>query len=261
MAGGSRKTVVLFCAFAILGVSFFIASCGNKSTSSAIEQGSEEANRVITEGNTADSQAANTASSSKTIHMCGRSVLYGWFSYWGWEGDPATPVKFSGYDLYYHEMDSPPDITATALDVIRQMKLKGDQIMFFKLCFADFVGGDQDGARENLMANEEIIRTVVKAAVADGGLTLILGNALPTTKIYSDSWLTWNDREYNKFIDDLAAQYPGRVLILDLYGTLTTSDGWLRPSYATAPDDAHPNSQGYAALDKTLQAVLAQLNH
>src|SRR4030042_2802177 len=180
MSGHHLKNLALICIFIVIGSSFLVPGCGNGAAPSGIEQNSEEGNQAVTETKPVETQDADSASSSMTIHMCGRSVLAGWFYYWGWEGDPATPIGFGGYNLIYHEMNSPPDITASALDVLHQMKLRGDKIMFFKLCFVDFIGGDQDGARQNLEADKEIIRTVVKAAVEDAGLTLIPGNALPT---------------------------------------------------------------------------------
>lgn len=83
----------------------------------------------------------------------------------------------------------------------------------------------------------------------------ILGNALPTVREYSDAWLTWNHREYNRFLEGLAATHPGRVVVLDLYGTLASPGGWLRPEYALDPRDSHVNDAAYAALDPVLAQV------
>lgn len=191
----------------------------------------------------------------RTVHMCGRSVLGGWFEHWGWDYDPANPVRFGSYYLVYQEMDVPPGIVDTAQEAAQETAEGGDEVMFFKLCFADFVGGGEYGARDNLESNMHIVRAVVEAAVEDEGLTLILGNALPMVSEYTDEWLVWNHREYNSFLEELADEYGDRVLILDLYGTLSTSSGSLRPEYAADPSDSHLNDAAYETLD----AVLAQI--
>lgn len=54
----------------------------------------------------------------------------------------------------------------------------------------------------------------------------ILGNALLTVREYSDARLTWNHREYNRFLEGLVAAHPGRKVILVLYyGTLVSPRG------------------------------------
>jgi hypothetical protein len=245
-------------ALMVIAACFLSTGCGSSSSPSSADRVAEEEVENNTPAGISDGQGVAVQTNSRTIDMCGRSVLYGWFAHWGWDGDSANPVSFAGYRVIYHEMDSPPGITDSALAVIRRMKQQGDEIMFFKLCFVDFTGGDQNSARENLMANEGIIRSVVDAA-QDNGLLLIIGNALPNVREYTDSWLIWNHNEYNRFLETLSGQYPGRVIILDLYGALASPEGWLRPGYASSPDDAHPNDAGYAALDKVLQAVLVRL--
>lgn len=195
-----------------------------------------------------------------TLHMCGRSVLAGWFEHWGWDFDPANPVNFSGHKLVYHEMDIPPVILNTALESIRKVARAGTgtNALFFKLCYADFSGGDEYSARSNLARNQGIVRSVADAAL-DANLALVLGNALPLVKEYTDDWLTWNHREYNRFLEELAAAHPGRIVVLDLYGTLASSEGWLRPEYALYPHDSHLNEAAYRALDPVLARVLDEL--
>lgn len=255
-----RQFIIVFSGLIIAVALFSGTGCGGAGgPSSSAPQSSDEDGQAGNEMKPEDTGQAKPGSNSNAIHMCGRSVLGGWFYYRGWDGDPSHPVVFGDYKLIYHEMECPPDITRSALDVASQVRRQGDHLMFFKLCFADFVGGDPDGARENLEANKGIIRSVVKGAVEEGGLTLMIGNALPMVREYTDSWLIWNHREYNAFLEDLSGQYSGRVLILDLYGTLATPDGWLRPGYASDPGDSHPNAQGYAALDKVFQAVPGRL--
>jgi hypothetical protein len=202
------------------------------------------------------SEEGGSVPAGRTVHMCGRSVLGGWFGYWGWDYDPGNPVSFGSFYLVYHEMNVPPDIVDSAGDAARATVAEGDEVMFFKLCFADFVGGDEYGAHENLEANEKIVRDVVEAAVEEEGLTLILGNALPMVREYTDDWLIWNHREYNHFLDEIAGDYGGKVIILDLYGALTASGGWLRPEYAADPYDSHLNDAAYQALDQRLAEIL-----
>ena len=192
----------------------------------------------------------------RTIFMCGRSVLGGWFDHWGWDYDPQNPVRFGRYYLVYREMEVPPGITDSAADAARTAAAAGSQAVFFKLCFVDFVGGDEYGARDNLQANNGIVRDVVETAVEEEGLTLILGNALPTVREYTDDWLVWNHREYNRFLDELASGSGGKIVILDLYGTLAAPEGWLLPEYAADPYDSHLNDAAYEALDAELGEIL-----
>jgi hypothetical protein len=193
------------------------------------------------------------------VHMCGRSVLGEWFEYWGWDWDYEDPVRFDGYSLYYHEVDVPPEIVYSAAEVADNLGNQGGGVMFFKLCFDDFEGGDQSSAGDNLENNKRMIREVVTSAVEDNGLTLILGNALPKVREYFDRWMLWNQQEYNAFIDELSREYGDQVLVLDLYGTLASTEGWLRPEYAIDPYDSHLNEAAYSALDPVLSDVLDRL--
>jgi hypothetical protein len=192
----------------------------------------------------------------RTIFMCGRSVLGGWFDHWGWDHDPQNPVRFGRYYLVYREMDVPPGIVDSAADAARAAAAAGSEAMFFKLCFADFAGGDEYSARENLQGNEDIVREVVETTVEEEGMTLILGNALPMVREYTDDWLVWNHHEYNRFLDELASEYGGKIVILDLYGTLAAPGGWLLPEYAADSYDSHLNDTAYDALDAELQKIL-----
>jgi len=190
------------------------------------------------------------------VYMCGRSVLGGWFEHWGWDYDYENPVRFGSYDLVYEEMDVPPGIVDTAIDVARAAAESGGATVFFKFCFEDFAGGDEYEARENLEDNIRMVNEVVESVVEEGGLTLIIGNALPMVQEYTDEWLVWNHREYNRFLEELAAASGGRVVVLDLYGTLSTSGGWLRPEYAADEYDSHLNDAAYDALDVKLAEIL-----
>jgi hypothetical protein len=194
---------------------------------------------------------------SKVINMCGRSVLGGWFYHWGWQGDPATPAAFAGWNLYYHEVESPPGIVNGARQVIREAGPGG--IVFFKLCFADFAGGDRQTAEANLEFNKGIVDEVVQASRQQPGLVLLLGNALPVVQSSCDQWMVENQRAYNDYLESLTAISSVRIAIVDLYGTLATPEGYLDPRYASDPYDSHPNQDGYDALDPVLRAVLTTL--
>lgn len=255
-----RKTMLALSALSIAVVLFSFIACGGSDGTTSQDGWLDQGEEAVHENEGSGESGENTATAGAgVIHMCGRSVLGGWFEHWGWDYDPGNPVTFDGYTLVYHEMESPPGIVGTALKVVRQVGDRGGGTVFFKLCFADFVGGDEYGARENLETNKEIIRTITDAAASDEGLILILGNALPMVREYTDNWLVWNHREYNRFLDELAGSYKGRVLILDLYGTLAASDGWLRPDYASDPSDSHLNDKAYSALDKVFRGVLGKL--
>ena len=207
------------------------------------EDGSEENGEAVIRG-------------EDVVYMCGRSVLGGWFEHWGWDYDYENPVRFGSYELLYEEMDVPPGIVDTAIDVARTAAESGGGTVFFKFCFEDFVGGDEYGARENLEENKRMVSEVAEAVVGEEGLTLIVGNALPMVREYTDEWLVWNHREYNRFLEELAHAYGGRVIVLDLYGTLSTSGGWLRAEYAADAYDSHLNDAAYDALDVKLAEIL-----
>ncbi len=195
----------------------------------------------------------------RTVHMCGRSVLAGWFEHWGWGYGPGEAVDFRGYSMLYHEMESPPGISETARAVIDEVAASGGGTVFFKLCFADFEGGDRENAAVNLERNEGIVREVVDYAMGKGNIALMVGNALPLVREYCDRWLVGNQREYNAFLRGLEEKYRGRVHVLDFYGTLSAAEGWLRPEYAINPYDSHLNNAAYQALDPVLERALASM--
>jgi hypothetical protein len=256
-----RWLMTVFVASLLFALAFSYTGCGSGSGSSQIEDRADEENGLSYDMEEDVQEDGDTVPAGVgVVHMCGRSVLGGWFEHWGWDYDPENPARLGDYYLVYHEMDVPPDIVYTAREAAGETAAAGDKVMFFKLCFADFEGGDEYSARANLEANEEIVREVAEVAVEEEGLVLILGNALPIVREYSDEWLVWNQREYNAFLEDLAAGYGGRVIVLDLYGTLAAPGGWLRPEYAADPYDSHLNDAAYDALDPVLENILKRLN-
>lgn len=234
-----------------------LAGCGGGNASGQSQDPASEKARLPFERTAEDADGGPpSGGGAGVVHMCGRSVLGGWFEHWGWDHEAENPVYFDSHRLLYHEMAGPPDIVESAREVAGAAARNGDGTMFFKLCFVDFTGGDEYAARDNLDSNRAMVRQIVRDAVEEGGLTLIIGNALPMVREYSDEWLTWNHREYNRFLDGLAGDYGGKVVIMDLYGTLADPGGWLRPEYALDPYDSHLNDAAYRALDGKLREVL-----
>jgi len=256
--GRKRGVVALAVILAAVLAALAGPGCGGGPGRSEAVEGAEEGVAAETPGEDME-EVALPPGGDGMVHMCGRSVLAGWFEHWGWDHDPENPVRRFGRTLLYREMEVPPGILETAREVIREASREGSDAVFFKLCFADFEGGDEETARLNLERNEGIAGEVAKAAVEAGVPTLILGNALPVVSEYCDRWLVWNQREYNAFLEGLARRYPGRVVVLDLYGTLATPEGWLRPEYAAEAHDSHLNDAAYAALDPVLARVLDAL--
>jgi hypothetical protein len=177
------------------------------------------------------------------VYMLGRSVMNGWFTHWG-----GSPYAHGRFTLQYHAVDSPPGIVASAQAIIDSLVLCDAPVLFFKLSFADFVGGDSLAAQQNLDRNVGYVDSVYAAATRRG-LKTIAGNALPKTVSLTDQWLVWNHRRYNQRLLDLAAQHPDSLQVFDLYSVLADSAGNVKPAYATGANDPHPNDAGYTALD------------
>jgi hypothetical protein len=185
----------------------------------------------------------DTAAPGAMVYMLGRSVMAGWFSHWG--GSPHTWDRFT---FEYHAVQPPPDIVASAQAIIDSLALCDQPVLFFKLCFVDFVGGDSLDAQANLDRNVNYVDSVY-AAASIRGLKMIAGNALPQVAGATDQWLVWNHRAYNQKLLTLAAQHQGTLEVFDLYSVLADSAGNLKSGYATNADDSHPNDAGYTALD------------
>ena len=177
------------------------------------------------------------------VYMLGQSVMAGWFSHWG--GSPHTQGRFT---LQYHPVKPPPDIAASAKAIIDSLVLCDQPVLFFKLSFADFVGGDSVTAQQNLDRNVGYVDSVYAAATGRG-LKMIAGNALPQVASATDQWLVWNHRQYNQRLLDLEAQHADTLRVFNLYSVLADSAGNLNPAYATGVNDSHPNDAGYTALD------------
>lgn len=156
------------------------------------------------------------------VHICGRSVLEGWFEHCGRDHDPEKPVAFRGHRLLFHETESTPGIADNALRVMEGME--PGEALFFRLRFEDFASGDGDTARSNLEDSQGIVDMVTRAALYRG-LVVLPGNSFPTVAEYTDPWLAWNHRQYNHHLERLASEYPGQVGVVGLYGVLASPDG------------------------------------
>jgi hypothetical protein len=185
-----------------------------------------------------------------SVAMFGRSVLGGWFTHWG--SDPYTRGRFT---LGYHEVPAPPDIAdAVCAWIDSTLFIEEPPVLFFKLCFVDFTGGDSASAQENLDRNIGYVEQVY----GKWQERMIVGNALPQLANATDPWLVWNHRQYNQRLLTLAAQHPDSLEVFDMYSVLSDTAGNLKPGYASGPDDSHPNEAGYTALDSTFFPFLEQ---
>jgi hypothetical protein len=177
------------------------------------------------------------------VYMLGRSVMAGWFNHWG-----GSPYAHGRFTLEYHPVQAPPAIVTSAQAIIDSLALCDEPILFFKLSFEDFTGGDSSTAQASLDRNVAYVESVY-AAARNRGLKMIAGNALPQVASATDQWLVWNHRHYDQRLLDLAAQHPDTLRVFDLYSVLADSAGNLNPAYATSSSDSRPNDAGYTALD------------
>jgi hypothetical protein len=199
--------------------------------------------------------------SEPRVWMFGRSVLENWFYHWGWTGDSGWPVTRGRATLYHRCLTQPEGDGANTVADLRQQVAElnpaDSPVVFVKLCFADFSGGDSVAAAENLARNANLMAQLAARVIDTFGYRLILGNALPKAPAEHDRWLYWNHTRYNAYLDSLAGASAGRALVLDLYSALTdTTTHALQSGYATAPDDAHPNSAACEELDLWLDDVV-----
>lgn len=198
-------------------------------------------------------------SGNKKILIMGRSVAYGWTEYMGleWQCDNEECLtgsprgEYHSYDVIYYELDYPPEIANAAINGVDQYGDDAD-IVFFKLCFADF-GSDPNVATDNF----EYIVDVYEYVVLQKGKTLIVGNALPMVASQTDPELVLVHRNYNKLINDFAVSREG-IQVLDLYSITSDSSGALRSDYAVASDDSHLNSAAYTEVTKEFMQLVEE---
>jgi hypothetical protein len=226
------------------------AGCGSQEASSTQASSPESATAQ------GSSTQASSITGAKAALMLGRSVMWGWFKHWGWDGTPESlPIEKNGYALTYREIATPPDIAASATGFMDEVPQ--GTIVFFKFCFDDFPGAEEAASR--FEEQKDWIETVAAKAQARN-LPLIIGNALPKVAMSTDPTLVAEHREFNAWLEQFAGNSGGAVHVYDLYGILAGPDGALKAEYATSSDDSHPNDEGYAALDPSLFQLLGQVS-
>lgn len=227
-------------------------------TTEAVETGeAAETTEAVETGESAETTVATDAASVETdgrpVLMLGRSVMWGWFKHWGWDGAfESMPFQKDGYSLTYVELKEPPDIADSAKEHIERAP-EGCPV-FFKFCFIDFHGGEDSTFDDQKKWVEEVAD---KAAAT--GHPLIVGNALPKTAPETDADLVAEHRRFNEWLEGFASQREGGVWVYDFYAVLTDANGAIQKSFASASDDAHPNDKAYDALDPSLFDLLEEV--
>ena len=219
-----KKLFVLFLVF-VVSLSLAVVGCGKKEEKTV----EPEQKRETTE-----------TSAGKAVLMNGRSVMGGWLEHWGYNYE--GPVQEHGYSLDYKELNA-EDMAGSFRNNVSG--LPPGSVVFFKFCFADFNG-------ENLTELESTVGEVVDIA-KEGGLKLIIGNALPMNEEGGSRELVNEYEKYNLFLGKKASESPD-VWVYDFYSVLAGSDGLLKPEYDTG--DSHPNDDAYTALDETFFPLL-----
>jgi len=192
-------------------------------------------------------------SGGEPVLMLGRSVMWGWFKHWGWDGAvESLPIGKSGYSLTYGEMQEPPAIADSAMEFMDEAP--EGSIVFFKFCFVDFHGGEDSTFEDQKQWVEQVAD---KAEERDQ--LLIVGNALPKTDSETDAALVAEHERFNEWLEDFASERDGKVWVYDFYGVLADSGGAIKESYASAPDDPHPNDEAYSELDPSLFDLLDEV--
>ncbi|MDD5552099.1 MAG: hypothetical protein PHI88_03015 [Candidatus Pacebacteria bacterium] len=202
---------------------------------------------------TAEPTETSEKTQQKNVWMFGRSVMAGWFEYWG--SDVQTPAKRKGYVLEYKGLYEPPDIASSFEEYINDLSANEKPVAFFKFCFVDFHGGSKEEANNNLKENKKYIEEVYRIA-KNKGLKLIIGNALPRVAAETDSYLKWNHKQYNKWLLELEKKYPEDIIIFDFYNNLVDNSGNLKERFAVDKYDSHLNREAYDVLDKDFFELL-----
>lgn len=222
--------IVLVAVLAVTGLA--LSGCGNRAVTV------KEPAAAPIERSSA-SQAS--PSQSQTITMNGRSVMQGWMSHWGYEGE--KPVSRNGYLLDYKELNG-GSIPSSFADNVGG--LAPGSVAFFKFCFVDFNGS-------NLAQRKSELQQVLDTA-HQKGLKLVVGNALPVRKQDGSPEIVAEEKQFNNFLASKAAGDPA-VWVYDFNGVLAGPDGYLKPEYQT--EDSHPNDAAYAALDQSFFPLLS----
>ena len=182
---------------------------------------------------------------SNRILMLGRSVMGGWFSHWG----DSQHVNRDGYDLFYGEMESPPQIANSAINIINQKNVDATWAVFFKFCFVDFEVYSQQEAEQKLQENKNYLDQVRQYVRSTKKAYLIIGTALPEVCENSNDSIKWLQQQYNTWVKSLPAA-DTKIKVFDMYSILVNGNGCLRNDYKAGQYDSHLNEKAYNALDQ-----------
>ncbi len=233
-----RKMKVYVSIVMIIGL--LLVGCSAGALTGVVNQASEQESPT--------EEAALSVSVSGDVLMLGRSVMAGWFMYWGGQGETGDTYKRDGFTLRYGHMETPPNIVNSAKSLISQFHVGPGWIVFFKFCFEDFAAGSPEEVAQTNARNERYVEEVYNEVCKNKGAKLIIGNALPQVKEYTTKFLIQGHKEYNAWLLEFAKAHPGEVFIFDMYSILTTEEGYLKPEYAASPTDSHLNNNAYKAL-------------
>jgi len=250
----SRNLCVAFAILLILGLLLGVGCATPEGESESEPVETTEAMQTDETVEAGEEAVATTVDAgAKPVLMLGRSVMWGWFKHWGWDGAfESMPFQKDGYSMTYVELQEPPDIAGSAKEHMDEAP-EGCPV-FFKFCFIDFHSGEDSTFEEQKKWVEQVADRAEQT-----GHPLIIGNALPKTGPETDADLVAEHRRFNEWLEGFASQREGRVWVYDFYGILTDSEGAIQKSYASASDDAHPNDKAYDALDPSLFELLQEV--
>lgn len=194
---------------------------------------------------------------NRVVLMMGRSVMAGWFAHWT-DGSGEQTVGRKGFVLRQVEIDTPPEIANSVERHLGASQAKGT-VVFFKFCFDDFAGSSKEEASTSLSEKKRYVESVYRGVVAKRDLKLIVGNALPRVKVYTDPWLVWHHRLFNSWLREFAERDAAKVYVFDQYRVLADEKGNLRAEYALGREDSHLNDRAYSALDGPFDELLGRL--
>ena len=225
------------------GFYLYKKSQGNKAENETEELATTEPTEILSQE---EKEETTKKEPEKRVLMFGRSVMAGWFNYWG--SEELSAVKKEGFTLEYKNVYEPPEIVEGFKEYINDISKNENPIIFFKFCFVDFEGSSKSNAQKNLQRNEKYIEEIYETTKSKG-LKLIIGNALPQVPSSTDNYLKWNHDQYNKRLIEFQKKYPQDVFIFDMYNVLSDSSGYLRARYTNDLYDSHPNEKAYSVLD------------
>lgn len=177
--------------------------------------------------------------------MLGRSVMGGWFEHWG----NSNYVSKNRYELFYGQMNTPPDIVNSAISRINQRNIDATWAVFFKFCFVDFDVYDQNEANQRLNELKNYVEQIRQEVRTKRNAYLIIATALPEVSLNTYQYIKWLHQQYNEWVKQIASS-DSRIEIFDMYSVLVNSNGFLKSNYASGPDDAHLNNTAYNSLDQ-----------